>query len=252
MGLLDIFFGGGDKGSERQLQKFEKKITNMYTQAPERQFALQELRDIGTTEAVWVMLQRYNENNPNTTVDIDEKELVFDFLVRLARSGDADVIGQVKRYVLTKDVKVNWPMKILNELLSEEDYVAFMVEVLATCDTAYQRTVEKKQELVLRATELDDPALAEQIARFLSDDNETIRFLAVDAAFNQSRGDLVAAALYERLLIEDSNRVLQKLMPNLIGRQDMAIPEHLRPDVEAKLPADLGIHKQGYIYRRRQ
>lgn len=251
MGLLDFLFDK-DKNSERNLQKQEKKITNMFVQAPERQYAIQELRELGTTEAVWVMLQRYNENNSNTTVDIEEKELVFASLVRMAKSSDADVIGQIKRYVLEKDVKINWPMKALNELLPEQEYVDFMVEVLQTCDTAYQRTTEKKQELMLRAIDVSSPALAEQIGRFLSDSNETIRFLAFDAALAQKEPAPLCEAFFAQLIDEDSERIRQKVIPAIIGRHDLVVPEGLREVLQEMLPTGLGVHSEGYIYRHRR
>ena len=132
MGFLDFLFDK-EKGAERTLIKLEKKLTNMYVQAPERQYAVQELREVGTSDAVWVLLQRYNENNPNTTVDIEEKELVFSTLVGMSRDAEADVVGQIKRYVTEKEVKINWPMKALHAILPEDKYVEFIVETLQTC-----------------------------------------------------------------------------------------------------------------------
>ena len=251
MGLLDFLFDK-DKNSERNLQKQEKKLTNMFVQAPERQYVIQELRELGTTEAAWVLLQRYNENNSNTTVDIEEKELVFSSLVRMARDSDADIIGQVKRYVLEKEVKINWPMKVLHELLPEPEYVDFMVEVLKTCDTAFQRTTEKKQELMLRAIDVSSPELAEQIGRFLSDSNETIRFLAFDAAFAQRDPGPLCEALFTQLLVEDSERIRQKIVPSVLGKHGFIVPDVLRDDVERHLPEGLGVHSEGYLYRRRR
>ena len=162
MGLLDFLFDK-DKSAERKLQKHEQKLTNMYVQAPERQWVVQELAQIGTTEAAAILLKRFIENNPNTTLDIEEKELVYDTLVRMSRNENADVVGEVKRFVLESDVKINWPLKVLSDILPASDYVTFLVEVLKTCDTSYQRTVEKKQELMLQAMDHKSPELAEQI-----------------------------------------------------------------------------------------
>lgn len=251
MGLLDFLFDK-EKSAERKLQKAEKKLTNMYLQAPERQYVITELRELGTSEAAWVLLQRYNENNPNTTLDIEEKQLVFDTLVRMARESDADVIGQIKRYVLEKEVKINWPMKVLNALLPEDDYIDFIVEVFKTCDTDYQRTVEKKQELLLRSAELKSDALAEQVARFVRDDNETIRFLALDTAFNQDPSEELSRAIFEQLLEEESLRIQQKAVPQLVGNHDFVVPEELREDVDAWLDDQYGVHKEGFVYRHRR
>lgn len=259
VGLLDFLFDK-EKSDERKLKKYEKRVTNMFVQAPERQFAFNELAEMGSTEAAWILLQRYNENNPNTTLDIEEKQLVFDLLVRMARETEADVIGQCRRYVLgvedaqleMKEFKINWPMKVLEKLLPEDAYIAFIVEVLKTCDTEYQRSVERKQELLLRATELKDRALGHQIARFVRDDNETIRFLAADAALKQEGDGVLSEALFAQILEEDSNRIVQKVQQEIVGRRDFTVPEHLSEAVEAWLPQELGLHKEGYVYRRRR
>ena len=251
MGLLDFLFDK-EKASERKLQKHEKKITNMFVQAPDRQFVIHDLGEIGTDEAVWILLQRYNENNQNTTLDIEEKQLVFDTILRIARDGRADVIGQVKRYVLEKEVKVNWPLKILDELLPQDEYIAFLVDVLDSCQTEYQRTVEKKQELMLRAIELQSPDLAHQVSRFVSDDNETIRFLAFDAALHQQGTEELAHAMFAQLVDEESLRIGQKVYPALVGRHDLVVPEDLREQVEERLPEGLGVHKEGFVYTRRR
>ncbi len=250
MGLFDYF--DKDKKLERTLQKNQKKLTNMYMQAAERQYVVQELRDMGTPEAVGVLLTRYKENNPNTTLDIEEKELVYDTLVRMAARPEAGVVGEVKRFVLESEVKINWPMKVLSDLLPADEYIAFVVELLQTCDTEYQKTTEKKQELLLRTTTLDDPTLAVEIARFVSDDNETIRFLAVEAALSQSDAAAVAPSLFAQLLEEDSLRITQKIMAVLADRRDLLVPEELTEGVEALLPDGLGVHKQGHVYRRRR
>lgn len=250
MGLFDFF--DKEKKTERMLQKSEKKLTNMYMQAAERQYVVQELRDMGTPEAVWVLLQRYKENNPNTTLDIEEKELIYDTLVRMAARSEAGVVGEVKRFVLESEVKINWPMKVLSDLLPLDEYIGFVIEILQTCDTEYQKTTEKKQEILLRSTELNDPALAAEVARFVSDDNETIRFLAVEAALNQSSADVVSEALFTQFVEEDSLRIVQKIMAVLPDRRDLIVPDELVDQVSEILTGDLGVHKQGYIYRRRR
>ena len=251
MGLLDIFFDK-EKSAERKLQKHEKKLTNMYVQAAERQWVVQELAQLGTTEAAGVLLKRFTENNPNTTLDIEEKELVYDTLVRMSRNSEVDVVGEIKRFVLETEVKINWPLKVLADLLPLDAYVSFLVEVLQTCDTAYQRTVEKKQELMLQAIEHSSPELAEQIGRFLHDNNETIRFLAFDAAFKQEHADALSQAFFERMVEEDSGRIVEKIIGALPDHRDLLVPEELNEQVEAMLPSGLGLHKNGYVYRRRR
>jgi len=259
VGLLDFLFDK-DKAAERKLKKYEKAVTNMFTQPPERQYVFSELANLGTEDAVWLLLQRYNENHSNTTLDIEEKQLVFEYLVDMSRGSKADVIGQAKRYVLQaeakqlemKEFKINWPMKVLERLLPEDKYIGFIVEVLSTFDTEYQRNVDHKQELILRSTELKSSDLAHQIARFVQDDNETVRFLAFDAAFNQDSDEVLSDAVFSQLLDEESIRIKRKAIEVLPGRRDFTVSEELQEGVTEWLPEGFGIHKEGYIYRRRK
>lgn len=252
MGFLGSLFSK-EKAAERALARHEKKLTNMYVQPAERQYIVQELRDIGTPEAVRVLLKRFNDNAHNATVDIEEKELVYDTLVRMARRADTDVVNQVKSHILATDVKINWPMRVLKDLLPLDEYVTFTIEVLKTCNTEWSHTSEKKHELMLNVIELKlaEPELAEQIIRFLSDENETIRFLSVDAAFVQEPTEALAEALMLRLVEEDSLRISRKLHDKLLERKDMTVAEDRIAEIDAQLTGEVGVHKDGHLYRRR-
>ena len=112
--------------------------------------------------------------------------------------------------------------------------------------------MEKKQELMLRSTDLKDTALAHQIARFVSDDNETIRFLAFDAALHQQGDEILSEALFTQLLDEESIRIPQKVVPEIVGRHDFVVPDELRDAVDGWLSKEYGVHKEGYVYRHRR
>ena len=119
-------------------------------------------------------------------------------------------------------------------------------------DIGYRRNPEKKRELMLRAAEFQDRELAEQLVRFLEDDNETIRFLAVDAVMAQDEDDLAEEPLRERLRVEDSLRVVQKITDIFVDNPGWTIPEEDREEVEVGLPDGFGVHKKGHIYRKRR
>ena len=250
MGFLDFLFDK-EKAEQRKIAKQKKTLTNMYVQPPERKFAIQTLREIGTDEAIRAMMARFGEMAPNTTVDADEKRKVYETLVDMSAHPDKDVRGVVREHLHEKDEKINWPMKVMSDLLGFDEMVELVIELLQDCDTGYQRNPEKKQELVLRAADLKSEALTEELLRFLEDDNETIRFLTVDAVLKQGFDDLIAEPLRERLGEEDSIRIIKKLAEAFSEHKDWKIPEEEQEDVDLMLPEEFGIHKQGHIYRRR-
>ena len=76
MSFLDFLFDK-EKAEERKLQKLKKSLMNMYVQHSERKYILQQLAEIETEASIQVMLCRFQENAPNTTNDINEKEYLY-------------------------------------------------------------------------------------------------------------------------------------------------------------------------------
>jgi HEAT repeat protein len=250
MGLLDFLFDS-EKAEQRQLQKHEETLTNMYVQESERKFAIESLADMESPEAVEVLLKRFTETCHNSTVDIDEKEYTYDVLVQMGRNADVDVVGLVVEYLRTAHEKVNWPLKVLKDLLSYEEMTEVVKELLDTCEEGYKEHPEKKQELMLQAAELKDEELAEKLVDYLDDSNETIRFLAVDAVAHQEQDEFIEEPLRERLLEENSLRVVKKIAELFSDNSDWTIPDDQQADVEKAIPDEYGIHKHGHIYKRR-
>lgn len=251
MGFLDFLFDA-DKKEERKYAKLEKTLTNMYVQAPERAYTIEQLRDLRTPEAVRVLLKRFGESAPNTTVDLEEKERVYDVLVELGAEPSFSVVELVREHLRSVDENVNWPLKVLTDLLSYEEFVGFLVELLRDASPEYKQNPEKKQELILRAQEVRDDALAAELVRFLEDMNETVRFLAVDAVIGQDNPELAMEPLAEMLAREESLRIVQKLSAAFASNQNWKIPAALREEVNEALPDEFGVHDQGHVYKHRR
>lgn len=250
MGFLDFLFDK-EKAQRNQYRKLRKSLTNMYVQAGEREYAIQSLRELGTPEAVDVLLARFEETSPNHTTDAEEKQYVYSVLVDLGRRKDADVVTVITEYLKRINENINWPLKVLTDLTSREDMIGLIVELFEASDIEYLRNPEKKRELMLRAAEFKAPELAEQIIRFLEDDNETIRFLAVDALMAQDEDALAEEPLRKRLGEEDSLRILQKLADIFVDHQDWRIPDDEVEDVKLGLPDGYGLNKDGRITKTR-
>lgn len=250
MGFLDFLFDK-EKAQERRIKKLQKKLTNMYVQDAERQYAVEELRSIGTPEAIQALLSRFGETSHNHTTDPEEKQFVYSVLVDLGRRGETDVVGILTNHLKQTEKNINWPLKVLSDLTSYDEMVELLTDLLEACDVGYRRNPEKKQELMLRAAEFQNRGLAEQLARFVKDDNETIRFLAVDAIMAQEEDDIAQEALGEQLRFEDSIRTIQKITDIFVDNPGWTIPDDEREEVEQNLPEGFGVHKKGHIYRKR-
>lgn len=250
MGLLDFLFDK-EKAKTRRIQKLKKTLTNMYVQPPERKYAIEMLREDASPDAVRALLARFEDNAPNTTVDADEKTYVYETLVDMAANPDLDVRGIIVAYLRGREEKINWPMKVLADLLDYQEMIELVCELLESCGNDYQRNPEKKQELILRSADLKSEQLTVQLLRFVDDLNETIRFLAVEALLKHDYKELIEAPLRERLREEESLRIVKKLADAFAGNQTWKVPDEERADVENILPEEFALHKDGYIYQRR-
>ena len=253
MGLLDFLFDS-EKAEQRRLNKLEDTLMNMYVQDTERKQTIQTLHDKaseGNEDAIEILLSRFREDAPNTTVDLEEKEYVYDVLVDLGKQTELDIVEHLTSYLGDADEKINWPLKALKDLLSYDEMIDVVRELLETCSDAYQQNPEKKQELMIQSTELRDRELARDLVPFLSDQNETIRFLAGDALEHQDYDDIVEEPLRDRLVEESSLRIVKKLAEIFAEHQDWTIPDDEQADIEQALPDDYGIHKEGHIYQKR-
>lgn len=250
MGLLDFLFDK-EQAQVRRIRKLKKTLTNMYVQPPERKYAIQTLRETGSPDAVRALLARFEDNAPNTTVDADEKTYVYESLVGMAADPDLDVRGIIAAYLRGREEKINWPMKVLTDLLDYDEMISLVCELLESCGADYQRNPEKKQELILRSADLRSEALSQELLRFTDDLNETIRFLAVEALLKHGFDDLIEEPLRERLREEDSIRISKKLSEAFAEHTEWKVPDEEREDVEHMLPDEFALHKEGYIYQRR-
>ena len=121
---------------------------------------------------------------------------------------------------------LTWPLKILRELLEDEEYQAELIELLGRFDTEYARNVEPKVQLIQALEEVVSEDVREAVAPFLEDVNETVRFHAVQATFAQNNAESVPA-LVKLLETEESVRVKNKVAEGLVFR-GWVIPGELR------------------------
>lgn len=250
MGFLDFFFDR-DQSQDRRIRKLRKTLTNMYVQPPERKYAIEMLHDINTPDAVMALLARFEDNAPNTTVDADEKTYVYETLVNMATDPRVDVRGIVIDYLRGREEKINWPMKVLTDLLDYQEMIALVRELLASCGDDYQRNPEKKHELILRSADLRDKELTQELVRFLDDLNETIRFLTVEALIKHGFWDVIEEPLRQRLAEEESIRISKKIAETFAAHKNWLVPEDEREGIEKMLTDEFALHKEGYVYQRR-
>jgi transcriptional regulator with XRE-family HTH domain len=89
-----------------------------------------DLARLGTEEAWRALLPRYNFTVDPTITDREEKAYILE---AISKGGDA-AVGPVKEYLLKANA-VNWPIKMLRALVSEEEFVGEMAAILKIAPT---------------------------------------------------------------------------------------------------------------------
>jgi HEAT repeat protein len=232
--------------------------------------AIQALVEMKTPDAAAALLQRFRFSIDPSITDQEEKELSFQGIIAAGRAEvgklpkddkerekvlDAaqarkDLVIDAVRAFSSKSEQLTWPLKVLRELLDDEEYVAEVTELLERFDTEYSRNVEPKVQLIMALEEVVADEAREAVLPFLEDVNETVKFHAVATTFAQ---DSVASvpALVKVLANEESIRVKNKIAEGLLQRGWVVPPELCDSAREAlRDTEDYSLDKAGKVLKR--
>jgi HEAT repeat protein len=246
MGLFDRFKGGArtekERGKANPAAKWADRVEKR-AQNYDRQEAIQALADMGTAEAVEVLLRRFTFHMDPSITDQEEKDAAFRGILRAEKAA----IEPVRAFV-AKAESLAWPMKILKELVDEPEYTAELLRWLSRWDTEYSKFVDPKVQLLAELEEHRHPDIRAEVERFLEDVNEPARFHAVAALLAQD--DAAAAPALARLLgDEESLRVRTKIAEGLASR-GWTVPEEERDAVRKALPPGFLVDANGKLTKR--
>lgn len=246
MGIFSYF--STEAKLERRRASAQKRLSNMYYQSVERNAAAQEMAELvqqhDDQKALRVLLSRFEHMNPSTTVDQDEKEYVVELLNGL---GDAAVEG-TKNYVRDTTDGIFWPMRFLKSFLSEEDFRAFLAEMLESTSDEYVRDPKKKLGLVQLAKEHPGPNVNKEILRFIDDFDESVRFHAINVALeNKVEGCQEALRKQWANPTEESGRIWLQIAEAFM-KNGWTVGEYTE-EIRAHLPPNISISAKGTIVR---
>ncbi|HTQ48845.1 MAG TPA: HEAT repeat domain-containing protein [Polyangiaceae bacterium] len=244
MGLFDLFKAGDKKGASKAnpaakwADRLEKRAQNY-----DRQEAINALSEMGTSEAVEVLLKRFTFHMDPSITDQEEKDAAFRGILKAGRAAVAPV-----RAFAAKAESLAWPMKIMDELLDEPEYVEELLKWLERWDTEYAKFVDPKVQILTTLEEHKHPRIREEVERFLEDVNEPARFHAVSTLLAQE--DAAAAPALARLLgDEESLRVRSRIAEGLSTR-GWEVPEEEREAARKGLPPGHAIDASGRVSKR--
>lgn len=245
MGLFDRFRGGAparprpkNTPAAKWADRIDRRVQNY-----DRQEAIQALSDLGTADAVEVLLKRFTFHIDPSIIDQEEKDSAFRGIVR-AGGGAIEPV----RAFAAKAESLAWPMKIVGELLDESEYVAELLRWLSKWDTEYAKFVDPKVQLLTALEEHRDPRIAQEVERFLEDVNEPARFHAASTLLVQDAPQS-AGVLAKALLEEESVRVRVRIAEGLADR-GWPVPAEDRDALRKALPAPYTFDGAGRVIKR--
>jgi HEAT repeat protein len=245
MGIFDLFKGGGDKKQKgkgspaaKWADRVEKRAQNY-----DRQEAIQALAEMGTADAVEVLLKRFTFHMDPSITDQEEKDAAFKGVLRAGK----DAIEPVRAFA-AKAESLAWPMKIVKELVDEDEFVEELLRWLGKWDTEYAKFVDPKVQILTALEEVKHPHVREGVERFLEDVNEPARFHAACALIAQAE-EAAAPALARQLGDEESLRVRTKIADGL-ATHGWAVPAEDREAAGGALPPAYALEASGRVVKR--
>ncbi|MGH7294422.1 MAG: HEAT repeat domain-containing protein, partial [Polyangiaceae bacterium] len=234
MGLFDLFKSGDKKSvnktpASKWADRIEKRAQNY-----DRQEAIQALGEMATADAVEALLKRFTFHMDPSITDQEEKDNAFRGILRAGKEAVAPV-----RAFAARAESLAWPMKILKEIVSGDEYVEELLRWLSRWDTEYAKFVDPKVQLLTALEEHRHPRIREEVERFLEDVNEPARFHAASTLLAQD-DPAAAPALAHLLGDEESVRVRNRIAEGLASRA-WPVPEDERAAVGKVLPSGFSL-----------
>ncbi len=246
MGLFDLFKSKSAKSGEKKSNaaaKYAEAAGSKRAQAYDRQEAIAELCKLKSADAVEALLKRFSFATDPSITDQEEKEAVFDGIVGAGR----EAIEPVRAYA-AKAESLAWPVRILKEILNEEELVEELLVWLKRWDTEYAKFIDPKLTILQQFEEHVHPDIREAVEPFLQDANEPARFYALAATFKQ-KDPAAIPSLLALLLDEESVRIRAKIADGFVAL-GWEVPEDQRDAVRKVLPPAYTVDGAGLITKR--
>src|SRR5256886_4394551 len=242
MGLLDMLGMGGPDAKVRRLQK---KASQKFGPAENRQGAIEELGGLKTEAATEALLTRYTFRVDPGITDDDEKARV---LALITQSGEV-ALNPVKRFIQTRD-EISWPLRALDSLLPEAEVVKFLVEVAKKVGGEYSRVPEKKVLVLHALSNHRSPEIAPAVLPFLDDMDDEVQIAAAEVIARQldpvGREPLIQHFLKAH---EGTNARVREALAGLLADSGWDVKGYT-PKVEAALPQGYKLDSRGKIVRK--
>ncbi len=241
MGLLD-FLGGGTAADKAT--RLKSKVTQKYGDPATRQKAISQLGDMKTPEAIAVLMHRFTLTVDPHTTDADEKDHVFEIICGLADHA----VQPVKDFLKRSDAASSWALKVLEEILPNDQVIGIACDELKRLGAEYTRDPEKKVVLMNYLESKDDPRISEAIVPLLSDMADEVKMAALKT-LAALKYEPAREKMLELLVGEDTAKRVQTAAIEAISASQFTVQGY-REKVEKRLGDGWHLDKSGALKKR--
>jgi len=236
MGLFDLFTGkkrpeAAKKKTEREIARLARLVGEKMTQNFDRQEAIEQLSAMATAQSAAALLKRFTWSMDPSITDHEEKDAAARGVVA---AGEA-ALEPLRAFCVKAD-SLTWPIKMLKQIVPEDEIVDELLGILDEFDTEYVRNIEPKKQLLSVLEEFKSEDVREAVEPFLTDISEPVRYAAVTTTFAMQNPASVSA-LVEAMGEEESLRVRNRIAQG-IAEAGWEVPEALLENLAEHLPPD--------------
>jgi len=235
------------KSLEKKITKYAVKICHINTTHEAREQIIYELSQIPGVNAVAALVNRFNLTlHDNPIKDESEKEKVAKEIVR---RGDIS-IEPVKKYIKGAQ-EVSWPFDILRDLVSEEEFVKFAIEILTTEEALFDdRVIEKRLDVMKVLMPYKSSEIYKKVLKLVDDDDDRVKILALNILANQENIDEVREKLLAMMVDHETPPRLVRSIIDIFVAKEWKLTGY-KNKVDSLLPhEEYFINKDGIIRKR--
>jgi hypothetical protein len=237
------FFSSETGPSERQIQRALRQVTQMHGEAATRVAAMERLASWRTPEAVAALLRRFTVQTPQASMDLEEKQYAVKLLVEMGRVTVEPILNYLR-----VEPDVTYPIQVLKEFFSTEEFYRSLMEILSGFSAGYTRWPEAKTELIKHLPDEAFPHVVETITHFLEDEDDDVCIATID--YLARNGDDVVREKLLQLFFEAEARprVKGRILDHFCEREWTV--KGYRKKMEEEIALPFYLTSKGIIKRR--
>lgn len=200
VGLFDSIKDFRKNRDDKKIASALAKVKNAKTIREDRVAAIETLKSLKDADAaVPALLQRFEYSLEHGINDTREKESCMEGIVAFG----AEALPHVREHLM-QTTRIAWPIKLLKALGEESEVIAILKSALDYTDVAFdQAKVDKNYDILCYLRDYQLPGFAKDVAHFLRDPDERVRFAATEVLLEQ-KDDPTVPPLLEHFVADES------------------------------------------------